>query len=791
MLEEAVQKYLKRVKTGADLEDMGVIPKTSSEHVALITRLRLEYIRDMILGSINDEMLGTWLPLAKEENKEEIDASEITEVADMRKYAEVGMRVIGIGEHDSEDLSNKLGTIRRAGSRSWGIEFDEPLVNGHDFKEKIEPPCTDKHGYFVGPEALRFVEGQKIEVPGEFVLESYATADKQLGHWVKFNADTNINFDGNEYNIPKDEVAKLTNYDAENKVIEFHTENSHGNNRKHFALNLSDISDVLEVSSLGQMMPKNKEAEVRKASLLEYFPNTILEEIRSQWIIMALLMGGDTLLYGPPGSGKSSVAEDITTIASKHQKTIFIVEGCQSQCNPYSLFDEHFAGVLDACPECKIQYDEGFRTSGFFNMPSSKDVAVTVAKYASARGIELTEGTVALQRMHLVGAKFPDLSDAKTLLLLMTAAGVKVKGMAELLQIETKKNNDFDPEGFSAGILERTNNGILVIDEMEKLRPATIDGLLSALNSNKVNPEQLRYGFPADALIIGTANDHSIIRNAINDRMLFIAVRYSKDFEVAHEITRSAYHKIRPESDAVVLPDPHTLSSFNLKDISMPVIIENAIDALFIKFAAEYQGEGKETITSSNRSKKNALDAARAKLALDQIFYADTPTHATEEYAILGVKYAFCTRVQGKNPGTDVKHKEELSTWVDENYSDLLHKEENVWWCSAYKRVAIMNTQIPGIKESFIEELILYEGEILNALDAFKEVRYSMANPTDVEAQQALLKYPLINYMFEKQVGFAEMEDKEVISVMSYMMNSRKSTDCKIGVEELDAHLEK
>ena len=66
MLEERLQPFSKyfNVRNAGDLLRLKprVVPKTSSQHMALITFHRLKALRDIIGAQVNDEMLGGWVP---------------------------------------------------------------------------------------------------------------------------------------------------------------------------------------------------------------------------------------------------------------------------------------------------------------------------------------------------------------------------------------------------------------------------------------------------------------------------------------------------------------------------------------------------------------------------------------------------------------------------------------------------------------------------------------------------------------------------------------------------------
>ncbi len=753
-----LEDYLK-AKNGQHLVDLGICPKDSSRHLALITRKRLEAIRDRILAGLNDEMLGRWESevFDADVNKEEVRIGNIRE---MQKYVKVGMRVKGTGSYDNADLRGMYGVVKVLKRDDiWGIEWENELPRGHN----LDGLCKQGHGWNTSLNAFDLIipTGSMVE---NAKLADGVVADKKLGHKVRFTA----NYEGKmkdgrsqiDVKLPKGLVAMLSGYDAENRIVSLKVEeNVEGNgNRKNFDLPVEGLHNVLEVSSLGQVEPADKENSVREETLRDFFPKTVLETERAEQAIIALLMGKDVVFYGPPGSGKSEAANDIISVA-KQQKIIFHVDGCQVQCNPFSVFDSDFAKIVPPCPECMINYDKDFKDTGRFRHPKPKDVRVVAANYTEGKGIEFVAGTTRLNRMDLAGFKIPKLDGT-------TTAG---------------RESEFDPEGFHAGILSRTNNGILYIEEMDKLRPAVLEEFLDALQREQIKPEMLRYTYPADALIIGTANDHTKFPDPLVDRMFLIAVRYPDSVDTRHHITRRAYYKETVPVEDTPIDDTHQEVGDGLRAIPMPAIIERAVDALYMKFGSEYKGTGKSPISVSNRCKIDALDVARAKLMLDQLFYAKTPKIANVDYAVSGIQFAMCRRVRESSPEADIGAKKELSDWVAKAFPAALKEEEDTWWCRAYKHIAASTTQVPEIEGNFTKEIAEYEKDPVEAVNPFKKVKLAYQHPDNKGMQKVRIEYPFMDYLFKEQPGFGGVTEPQLIEMMRYFTKSREGVSCKLG----------
>ncbi|MBI5066207.1 hypothetical protein HZA97_08280 [Candidatus Woesearchaeota archaeon] len=772
MLEDRLKEY-EKVKTGQDLIDLGVIPKTSSSHMALITKKRLESLRDRVLAQVNEEILGAWLPLFKSYDFD-MAGDEIVDPEVILRFAEAGMRVRGrkaYGEVNIEGIEGKI--LKKVADKDdksqfyFGIEFDSKI---HNARNKSLEEAKPGQGYFVNPldkntpEAIALLDPDgkiRKSIQAQYRLREAAVADEQLGHKIKLTED----YEDASTKLPKGTVGTMTSFDERKKTITLKTEElvEGMGNRKNFEISLSkDFYKNLEVSSLGQMVPMEREDTVKKQVLLDFFPRTSLPYETAEDIVLGLLLGKDMILFGPPGSGKTNCANDIIYLAQQ-QLVIPIVEGCKVQCNPFSLFDPAFSKVLSACAQCKLNHDPRFRDTGFFKLQKPDDVKVVIAKYGEGKGIESKEGTADMRRYHLAGSKIPKL-DGKT---------------------DEKRENEFDPEGYSPGVLPRTNNGILQIDEADEISLPTRKGVLETLNSNIVKPDQLRFSMPAHNLIIYTTNDITKFSPAENDRMIFIPVFYSDDPDVSYSVTRKSFHQEYAEIEDAPIGDTHKEAAFNLREITMPVIVERAVDALYIKFRQDYQGKGKSEIAQSNRSKNDALFAARARLLLDKVFFEKAATIANASYAVQGIQFAMYTRLQENAPQNYSEARQEISDWISSAFSEVLKEEEDTWWCKAYKDVGIAERQIPGMEKNFVAEIKSYEEDESkaerNVLGHFKAVKKAYDNREDRDLQKARFDYPFMDYLFKEQPGFSKVSKDELLDLMWYLLEAREHSSCKIG----------
>lgn len=770
VIEKSIENYASKVKTGQDLIDLGVVPKTSSEHLALIFAKRLEALRDSIKANINDDMLGKWIPAISPKMKD-LGKTEVEDPSQIEKYAETGMKV-RIREHSiDKTLVGRIGIID---------EF---------YKDSLRMTLEQQDGPSNRtPQLNTSISQLTLLIPSGKVQEGLeltrgVVADKKIGHLVRFSQEyQGTAWDSGGYEEKIDLVTgtsgTLIDFLIKEKRlgINFNEKVPPGKKKNIYYFKLRDMEKRLEASSLGQFEPRDKEQTIYEETLERFFPSTIIDTKRAERVLLSTLIGKDIVLYGPPGSGKTNIAEDIKSIAEL-QGPIFIVEGCQSQCSPFSLFDKDFAKTIPPCPECKIKYCPDFKKTGRFVHPKPKEVKVIVAKYNEGFGIEHIDGTIGLQVYHFTGHKMPRLDGTTTV----------------------GRESAYDPEGYQAGLLPRTNNGILHIDEMSCLRPQVLDCILGVLQNNRTKPDQLRFSYPAHSFIIGTANDHTQFSPALNDRMNLLAIRYPEGrtgIDKRHKITRVAFHKEYVPAEFVDIGDTHLIRADVITSVPMPVPIERAVDAFYMKFDLEYpltdaenNPTGKNEISSGNRSKLDALLLSRAILWKNRKFYSKTPRIVTADYAIPGIQFALCSRVQISAREKEQNAKEKLISYVRDNFPTILKQEEDNWWCNTIRHIAIAKTQVSEIEENFLEELKKYQADSNKEnptflYDSFNRVQRAVSPAANDLEKKALLEFPLMNLLFThpeyKQSRMNNITQPQLKELITYLIKCYETSSCKI-----------
>ena len=757
-----------KIKTAKDLIKLGVIPKTSNQHIGIIAIKTLEALRDKISAGLDDNVLGIWLPLVEEKEKD-IGKTEINDPDDIVKYGKPGMKVMVEAQQGKDGKQRKLeGVIKTYKPRTgkFGVEFAENIA-GND----LDGLCKQGYGYWIGSSDLKLLVPNK-KVSEGFTLNDSAVANKDaaLSHKLMFSEK----YSGNVLNegryetqveIPKGTTGRLIEYDKKNQTVLIAPEGELAKSLKTFAVSLEDIANAVQVSSLGAMEPQEREKVVFKETLSQFFPTAKLETERANREIVGIIMPrfSHLIMYGPPGSGKTTVVNDIIKIAKK-QKYVFTVKRpngsvCRCQCNPASLYDyEGFGKIVPPCPECMIAFskENGFAETGRFHSVKPEDIEVVVAELGDGRGMEIVQGKRRVSTRDLMGFKMPN-PDGK----------------------EVSMTSEYDPSGVDIGAFIKANNGFCGFEEIEKASLA-LEDMLDPLSRQKVKIEGTRLQYPANFVLLGTVNDPSLIPEALIDRVFMLRIPYSEDVKTNKKITAAGYYGETSPVEELDIGDTHKDRPISLLDeVPMPVILENALEAMYIKFRTEYKGKGKLKISGGNRSKFDAFDAARVQLLIDKIFFSDTPQTVNPQYAIAGMQFALCCRVNEKEEKVGQEAKNELRKWVEDNFTDVYKKENNTWWCEFNKYLAVTETQVPEIKGNFIQEFLRYKQDPAYAAETFERVKAAYEDKSkDPEKKRAKVEFPFMDHLFKEQKRIQNIGPEQLEEMITFYVQSRENSDC-------------
>src|SRR3989344_587344 len=161
-LEDVLDKY-KSVKTGQDLINLQVIPKTSAASLAWMAFKRLESLHALKKSQVTPEMLGTWQPLF-EGSYTEVGAETVSG-ADVVKYAKEGMIVSSPMVLNNGSIKAISGKIIGKGERKVRVRWDEGV---RDFDQRY----INDLGFVSDVDSSAVV----LQTPGGRILESYGIA---------------------------------------------------------------------------------------------------------------------------------------------------------------------------------------------------------------------------------------------------------------------------------------------------------------------------------------------------------------------------------------------------------------------------------------------------------------------------------------------------------------------------------------------------------------------------------------------------------------------------------------
>lgn len=754
-----LDKYI-HIKTAQDMIDAKIMPMNSSDKLGLNASLRLRSLKERLDSELSDGSTGRWIPAIVENYFESGEKKWIKKEEDVIRYARPDMRFEVKRDYQDfviQGLEGKIVDVStNRGETKIAVELDREIIGGNSLDGRVR----SGHGLWIPPEFIKlYAEGRILD---GYTLAPGVVADNDGGHLVRFSKEYSTpakDSSGGNLNvtIPARSIGTLR--DATNDILDIKF-NEQIDRKWIYKFRMKDVQEVLEVSSLGQFEPQDIETAVYKEAMNLFYPRTRLDSDVAEMQLIPILSSKDMIMHGPPGSGKSQVVKDILEIA-KMQEVLFKVKGCQSNCNPYSLIDPIFAKQVFPCDECCTKYN-GHKNGNFledriFRSPDPKDVPVTVSLLGDGNGIETMSGNPAINHMNTAGWKMPN--------------GKIGCDQASL-------------EGLNRGSIPRSNNGYLNIDEIDKMPQIATNDLLMAINDDAVKQNQVRFLLPGHSLIMGTANDIGMMSEAINDRMFFHRIGYSKDIEITQGVVRVSSFKEFSSVEEVEIGDMHILDPLDLRNVPIPYIATKAIISTYFKFMNEYSGPGMTKVSPSNRSRQDALLFASAKHHIDSIFFKDTPAIITPDYVKQGMKIALRSRVCEIDREKERIAFESLENYVEKEFGPIYESEKNVWWCKAYKHISFLGTQVSkDIKENFDAEISMYEKNPKSSLESFSKIWEANMNPDKVKIQDARIDYPFMEYLFSDKVeGQPRImyikDDKQKIELIDFFMKSKEGAAC-------------
>ncbi len=239
--------------------------------------------------------------------------------------------------------------------------------------------------------------------------------------------------------------------------------------------------------------------------LQSLYPRTILPSEVLETLTSAMVAGSHVLLFGPPGSGKTSLAKDVWAL---YPKKVFVVSDCPVNDDPFSLVDEGFSKVAPPCPFCKNRY-----------------AGVSIADLREFRARDVEPSKVPVREGHLrEGHGFARIQGSSEVF------PDNLTGTINLHRLE-EVGDPTSPLVLEPGKLLQANRGLLIVDEIGKLPLGTQNVLLQALQESTVSPAKARETFPAGFVALCTSNlsDLDNINEPLSDRLQNVFVGFNRD----------------------------------------------------------------------------------------------------------------------------------------------------------------------------------------------------------------------------------------------------------------------
>jgi MoxR-like ATPase len=391
--------------------------------------------------------------------------------------------------------------------------------------------------------------------------------------------------------------------------------------------------ESLADSILGMIEAYRAKGYSREESLTLLFQTTIVDQEVLESLFSAVISGTHILLFGPSGTGKTSIAKELWRLFPKE---IFAVQGCPVQDDPMSVVDQSFHARSPCCPSCWSRFGSG---KDVFDPSMADPAKVPVVR------VRLREG-YGLSRVQGSSEVFPD----------------NLTGVFNLRKLE-EIGDPTSPLILEPGKLLQANRGLLLVDEVGKLPLGTQNVLLQALQEGIVTPAKSRETFPASFVAVTTSNlrDLDAINEPLNDRLTNIYVDYIRDHAKNRRIIEVAR---RREETRTFMPEIFVHASVFLveswRDLGVDV--------------PELSEVGSNRTILDTISRSTAYSRLRGSRIVGR------------EDLEKGIRDALFGRIRARGGDSFQRNEEILKEFMAGNLELSLERAFRIYWCTFFQR---------------------------------------------------------------------------------------------------------